>query len=155
MPIDPATFTELTKIYEREIDSIIENFGKDCLFVFHETITNQNDDISDPLRDDNRRPNYQSENPQPVSNRETKIIKVLTRHNPSDYETFGTKLRQPSDIIKIKTYVTNMPDLKRVDYIIPDINVEGYAGARYRLLREPIPRGLKNNRYAVSYWERV
>src|SRR6476620_3009232 len=98
MPIDPATFTELTKIYEREIDSIIENFGKDCLFVFHETITNQNDDISDQLRDDNRRPNYQSENPQPVSNRETKIIKVLTRHNPSDYETFGTKLRQPSDI---------------------------------------------------------
>jgi hypothetical protein len=155
MPIDPATFTELTKIYEREIDSIIENFGKDCLLVFHEIITNPNTEISDPLRDDSRRPSYQSDNPQPTSERTTRTLKVLTKHNPSDYENFGVKVKQPNDILKIKSYVTDMPDLKRADYIIPDINVQGFSGARYRLIREPIPRGLKNNRYAVSYWEPV
>ena len=26
---------------------------------------------------------------------------------------------------------------------------------KYRLSREPIPVGLKENRYAISFWERV
>ena len=155
MPIDPTFFNILVGIYEAEIDGLLNTMGKDCLLVFYEVITNPNTGISDPLRDDSRRPNYQSNSPQPVSNRETKQIRVLTQHNPSDYENFGVKIREPNDLVKIKSFITDVPDLKRCDYIIPDINVQGIVGAKYKLLREPIPRGLKNNRYAVSYWERA
>ncbi len=155
MPIDPAQFTVLVGIYEREIDSLLLNLGKDCKLIFHELITNQNSEIGDPIREDSKRPFYQSPSPIPTSTSSSRIVRALLEHNPADFENFGTKIEHGRDIVQLKTYATDIPDLKRAQYMVPDINVEGIFGARYRLIREPVPQGLKNNRYALSFWERV
>lgn len=152
MPINPAEFDSLVNIYEAEIDGLLNVMGKPCLLVFHETIINPSEETNDPVRNDSRKPFYESNVPIPVSNRETKVIKALTKHGPSDYETFGVKVKEPRDIVRLKTFLTDVPDLKRCDYIIPDLNVKDVVGLKYRLIREPVPRGLKRNRYAVSYW---
>lgn len=152
MPLD---LSHLVPEYEKGIDSIIEAMGKDCRLIFDAKIVNPTESSIDPLRDGSRRPLYQNDAPIPIEEPETKIIRALITHGPSDYRSFGLKVEEPQDVIKIKTYITYLPDLKRCRYLIPDINVEAYTGAKYRLIREPIPRGLKNNRYCISWWTRV
>ncbi len=158
MPIDSSNFSKIVKIYQENIDSLIENMGKEVVLYFEPKITNVNDQFYDPVRGgDEKRPSYKgnSSKVSPTILQATKIIKALTKLNPSDYETFGLVIKNPQGIVRLKTYISDVPDLKRCKYIIPNIDVKDIIGARYQLLRDPVPQGLQQDRYAISFWERV
>lgn len=157
MPIDPDSFNEIVQIYQTEIDSLIDNMGKYVTLYFASTVQNVNPQFHDPVRGrDVRKPAFKSApgEPAPTVTEHTKTIKALIRIDPLDYRTWA-KIDEAQSIVRLKTFLTDVPDLQRCDHIIVNVPERNIIEAKYRLMREPIPTGLKHNRYAVTFWERV
>ncbi len=158
MPIDDASMNEIVEIFQAEIDGLIHSLGKPVTLYFKDTITNVVEQFNDPVRGRaTKEPSYKGNNaaPAPTVTHNTKTIKALLRNDPSDYARFGLKVNQPTGIVRLKTFLSDVPDLKRCDFIVINTAELDIAEAKYRLLREPIATGLQQNRYAVSFWERV
>lgn len=157
MPLTPGEFADVVEVYEQEIDGLIESMGKDCLLVFKESVVPPDDPSVDPIYGNSKFDDYKFSPPidNLVRTENTKIIKALITHNPSDFVSFVGKVYEPSDLLRLKTYARYVPDLRRCDYIIPDINVKDAFGHKYRLIRDLIPRGMVNNRYTLGYFARV
>lgn len=159
MPIDADSFNEIVKIYQTEIDSLIENMGKEVTLHFKDTVANVNNEFYDPIHGrDIKMPAYKGTgaNPEPTITEHTKTIKALIRIDPSDFRLFaGMSVQEPNALIRLKTYLTDIPDLKRCEFIVPFVPDIGIIDTKYHLLREPIPAGLKENRYALTYWGRT
>jgi hypothetical protein len=158
MPLNPATFESLVKIYQGEIDSLIQNMGKDVIIHFHKTETTVDPEFFDPIRGTGTRmPDYKETDSigQPAETNNTRTIKALVKHTPDDYETYGIKVKNPKGIVRLKTFLTDIPDLMRCDYIVPNAGSVAIVGAKFRLIRTPVPVGLKHDRYAISFWEMV
>ncbi len=85
----------------------------------------------------------------------TTIIKCLTKWNPEDAETFGIAVSQAKDIVRLKTYLTDADDLVRAKTIIVNYDIVGQMKLRARLIRGPIPVGLREDRYCISFWELI
>ena len=65
----------------------------------------------------------------------------------------GLKDLYQEGIVRLKTYLTDLPDLLRADYIIVNANVKDMITCKCRLVRKPMPFGFKEDRYARTYWE--
>lgn len=151
--------SSLVPIYQENIDALINQLGKPVTLYFEKAITNVTDDFRDPVRDDSiRLPDFKAttENPKPTVSVKTRTIKALVQIAPREFYTGGiSRAQQPGSIIRIKTFLTDVPDLKRCDYIVPMSDDTAFYDGRYRMIREPIPIGLQVNRYAVSFWEKL
>jgi hypothetical protein len=158
MPLDPNSFSDLVKVYQTEIDSLIENLGKNITLYFKPTVTNVQDEFDDPLRENElRKPSYKGtpEVPAPDETQNTKIIKALIKYDPKDFEHFGLRVDHPSAVIRLKSFLTDVPDLLRCQYIKPNVNSQDIIFGNYKIIRAPIPVGLQKDRYSISYWERI
>lgn len=140
------------------MDSQLDNLGEDVILVFKPTVSNIDNNFNDIVRDEDlRKPSYKQTTIQqaPDVQENFKVIKALVRYNPKDFETFDTKVLKPMSILKLKCRISDIPDLKRCEYIIPSSQDQKVFDTRYSLLREPIPIGIKENIYCISYWERI
>ncbi len=158
MPLNPAQFENLVHIYQGEIDSLIENMGKDVEIHFKSTQVSVPQEFFDPIRGEGTRmPDYKNTGSiaAPVETENTRTIKALIKHAPSDYEDFGIKVDNPKGIVRLKTYLTDVPDLVRCDFIIPNISSKEIIGAKYRIIRAAVPVGLKYDRYSITFWEMI
>jgi hypothetical protein len=158
MPIDDASMSDIVAIFQTEIDGLLHSLGKPITMYFHQQVTNVNNEFYDPVRGrETKEPSYKASNSSsaPVVTETTKTINALIRNNPTDYQRFGLKINENNGIVRLKTYLSDVPDLKRCDYIVINTKELDIAEAKYRLAREPIPTGLQQNRYAISYWERI
>lgn len=156
MVLNADAFSNIVKIYQDNIDALLSVMGKPCLLVFKSTISAVNNNFYDQVRGpvDNKRPDFGGDgvNHPPIEVPNTRLIIALTHLDPSDFESYGINLKLEKSIVKIKTYATDIPDLKRCEYIIPNYSEDALTQAKYKLTRGPIPRGLQENRYSVSYW---
>lgn len=148
-------YNKLVKLYQDSIDEFINNLGKNILVVYESTISSVSDSFNDPIRIDSvKQPDFKktttSSAPTVVENSET--IKALITYNPKDFESFNLKLNDDANVIRLKTYITDIPKLKRCSYIIPNYDVEQLHQTKFSLLRAPIPRGIQQDRYAYTYW---
>lgn len=158
MPLDSATFSKLVKIYQAEIDSLIQNLGKPITLYFQSTNSNVNDKFYDQLRAENPLiPDYKKTIAESAPTRveNTRIIKALVKWITKDFESYGQEISIPKGTLRLKTFLTDVPDLQRCDYIIPNSNSTGVIEVKYKLLRQPQPVGLQEDRYAITYWEIV
>lgn len=157
MPLNPGEIESITDIFEEEINALIRDLGKDCLVVFKDTITPGDNPAFDPVYGDSKIPEYKftPELSNIVKTQNTIVVRMLITHNPSDFISFVGKIYEPSDIIRVKTHVSYAPELRRCDYIIPDINRRDIFGHKYRLIRDCVPRGLVRNSYLLAYFQRV
>jgi hypothetical protein len=148
---------KLIKIYQDRIDELINELGKNVLLVFEETITNIKNEFYDPITGEISKPLYDTTTAsnEPNVTQNTKIIKALTLHNPRDFESFNLRVDKPQDVIRLKTFATDIPDLKRCKYLISNYDIAQLTEMKYKMLREPVPAGLQEDRYAISFWERI
>lgn len=157
MPLSASDFNDLQQIYQEENDSLIDNLGKPILLIFKQTVDSDidnSDDIDDNVRGESfRKPSYKAN--VPVVTETTREIKGLIVFDPSDFKRMGNRIDIPDNILRIKTYITEIQYLTSCDYLIPNYNVSGHIYSKYKLFREPFPIGLKNDRYCISYWERI
>jgi hypothetical protein len=155
MPLDATQFANVVQIYQSNIDSLISVMGKEVTLVFPDTVTNVKSDYDDPLRHDvSRKPDFKntSIDPIPIRTPNTKTIKALTKDDPKEFKDFNIRVDNAQAIVRLKTMLTDVPDLRRCSYIIVHSKIKDILEAKFRLIREPVPTGLQEDRYAISYW---
>jgi len=155
MSITSQEFQDAISVYKEGMDSLIENIGKNIRLVFIQEITAEvSQDFDDEVRGGQiRKPLYKDNAPTKTETYE--LIKGLIQYDPNDYKNYDLRINNSSNILRLKTYINNTPSLLKCDYIIPNFDISGYLYAKYSLLREPIPVGLGQDIYTISFWERV
>lgn len=144
--------TDFIEPYQNAIDSLIDSLGKTVIVHFKPTIVTAIEAESDPIHGGpTKKPSFKPNSVTQTQN--TKEIKALIKYSPNDFISFGLKLNIDSNIVRLKTYMNDVPDLIRCEFIVPDSAEDSILGTRFRLLRQPIPIGLGINRYAISFWE--
>ena len=157
----------LIRTYQSRIDALINQLGKNVYLEF------------DPIREscpnceyDSIRKRstgvYKSGGPRPfVRGRKcpyckgrgvtetpvNKCIKCLIKWNPNDAENFGIAVSQAKGIVRLKTYLTEADDLSRAKTVIVNYDIVDQMKLKVRLIQGPIPVGLREDRYCISFWE--
>ena len=85
----------------------------------------------------------------------TSTIKCLTKWNPVDAKNYGVAISQASDIVRLKTYLTDADDLMRAKTIVVNHDIVDQMRMRVRMIQGPIPVGLREDRYCISFWELI
>jgi hypothetical protein len=147
----------LVPIYQAAIDDIINKMGKSVVLHFVSTVTNVQtsfDDIVNP--GDTRMPDYKetSSVPAPDVVENTKTIKALHSYAPKEWRQVAPHVNEAQSVLRLKTFLTDVPDLTRCQYIVPSSGSQNTIPSKFRLLKEAIPVGLQTDRYAITYWER-
>lgn len=155
MPLD---LTNIVKIYQNNIDDLINQLGKIVVICFEDTVSSVTDTFYDPVRGDElKQPGSKemdiSQNPSITTN--SKTIKALHKYSPKEWNQVAPHINEPSSILRLKTFLDDVPSLLRCKYIIPNSQSQNILYTKFRLIKEPIPVGLQQDRYAVSYWERI
>ena len=145
--------TNLKTIFQSKFDELIAGFGKNVILYFELKITSSNQVGFDNIRNAPGKPQYKEDKPTIVTT--TKTIVALQKWNPKNLEDFGINLQKPTTVLRLKTKITEIDDLKRASYIVPSADVSNKIGAKFKLMIEPIPFGLVEDKYVMSFWERV
>lgn len=154
MPLDPVQFEQVIQIYQAEIDSLIDTLGKTVTLYFPSTIVSNDSPQDDAISGGVKKPAYKTTNPQVITPN-TLQIRALIKYNPADFQHFGIKIDKPVGLLRLKTYLTDVPNLVKAEYVVPNDLSRGIIDTKYKLIREPIPQGLGRDRYAISFWERA
>jgi hypothetical protein len=85
----------------------------------------------------------------------TKCIKCLTQWNPSDAENYGISVEKSKGIVRFKTYLTEEDDLRRARTALSNRDIAAQMQLRVKLVKGPIPVGLREDRYCISFWELI
>jgi len=141
----------LIPIYQNGIDNLLLQLGKPVKLFFKPTKIVVSEQDVDVLREEETlRPSYKTD----VLETETEnsiIIKGLLEFNPRDFIRLGERAQSDDQIVKIKTMLTDLPNLERAEYCVPDWH--GDHSKRFKMFQTPIPQGLMESRYCVSFWK--
>jgi hypothetical protein len=85
----------------------------------------------------------------------TRCIKCLVKWNPRDCHKYGVSVADPSAIVRTKGMLADAPAIMRASTAIINADIEDEMRLRVRRLRGPIPVGLREDRYAITFWELV
>lgn len=161
----------LITVYQDRIDALINQLGKNVELEFTPKRTECINCKPDPIR--NRSTGiYKTVGPGPrpfisgrqcpyckgagfLKTRVTKCIQALLKWNPRDLNTFGISINESSDIVRVKTFLSLADDIKRAQSAIIDINIKNILKLKVKRIRGPIPTGLRESRYCVSFWQIV
>ena len=75
-------------------------------------------------------------------------FKSLVRWNPDEYMDIAKSVHETDTIVEMKTYRTNESNIKKAQYAIID-------SKRCKRVKDPVPRGLRESRYCVTFWQVV
>lgn len=158
--------SELIEIYQSRIDALINQLGKNILLEF--------DPIKDPCPNCgfdilNNRSNgvYKLGGPIPFSRGQkcpyckakgfllvsvNKCIKALIKWNPREVINYGISTKRYNNIVRIKAFLTDSDDLSRAKTAIIDYDIADQFKQVVKLIKGPVPVGLREDRYCTSFW---
>ena len=160
---------ELITTYQSRIDAMINQLGKSVLLEF-DPIKESCPNCSFEMIRGRSRGIYTPGGPRPFARGrkcpyckghgflETpvqKCIRCLTKWNPEDVATYGISARDYKDVVRFKTYIYNYDELTRARYAISNYASMHIAKLKVKLIRAPLLVGLREDRYCISFWERV
>lgn len=172
-PLDPLASIqisdELIGIYQSRIDALINQLGKNILLEFEkikvpcpncffDTMRNRSNGIfrpggPRPFARGRRCPWCKGNGFEESDN--NKCIKALLKWNPKEAANYGLTLSDSRGVVRIKTFLTEFDDLKRAITVIANHDMGSIAKLRVKLLKGPIPVGLREDRYCISFWELI
>ena len=157
---------ELIDIYQSRIDALINQLGKHVLLQFEPVRTPCTNCYYDTIR---KRSNgiYRPGGPRPFSRgrkcpyckgrgfletEATECIHALLKWNPSEAEDYGISVTDHQGVVRIKTYLTHLPSLMRAETAIVNYDIQDVLKLRVSKIKGPIPVGLREDRYCISFW---
>lgn len=82
-------------------------------------------------------------------------IKALIKWNPEDAMRYGIAVDDTQALVRTKTLLTDLPAIVRAKSAIMNYAVKDLLRLRVKLLRAPIPVGLRASRYCIAFWQLV
>lgn len=90
-----------------------------------------------------------------VYSESTETIRMKVYWNPKDWEDIGVDIQQSDGVIQTQAFVYDAPKIERCNYMIPVVKNEQTVIYKYKLLRKSIPHGFRQDKFFISFWERV
>jgi len=84
-----------------------------------------------------------------------KCIKCLIKWNPEDAKNYGISVSKMGGIVRLKTYLTEANDLSRAQTVIVNHDIVNQMKLKVKLVQGPIPVGLREDRYCITFWELI
>lgn len=170
--LDPAAAIQipqvLIQVYQDNIDALIDQLGKNIKLEFDPIMTICPNCEYDPI---NRRSRgiYKTDGPVPFSRGKcpyckgigfletpvTECIRGLVGWDQDDDETYAMGLREPTHMVRIKTYLHHVASLVKANSAVINPDTAKTLPVRAKLIRKPVPLGLRESRYCLSFWEVV
>lgn len=159
----------LIRIYQSRIDALINQLGKNVYLEFDPIRESCPNCKYDPIAKRSTGV-YKTGGPRPFVRGQkcpyckghgvtetavNKCIKCLIKWNPNDAENFGISVSQTKGIVRLKTYLTEADDLARAKTVVVNHDIVSQMKLKVRLVRGPIPVGLREDRYCISFWELI
>ena len=158
---------ELIGIYQDRIDALINQLGKHVWLEFTPIRTPCNNCYFDTMRE---RSNgvYRSGGPRPFERgrrcpyckgkgflevQVTECIHALLKWNPKEAEDFGISVADHKGVVRIKTYLTHAASIMRAETAIVNYDIRDIMRLKVHKIKGPIPVGLREDRYIISFWE--
>lgn len=136
----------IKEIYQHYIGEMIDKLGKNITLVMvEESVVNDNED--------GNLPDWKS--PSTKIERVTQSIKGLIEYDPRDFRKFAKEIEKGSNILQVKTYLRHINSIKTCLYIEPSADSQHTIPSRYRLIRAPIPIGLGEDAFVLTFWEQI
>jgi len=82
-----------------------------------------------------------------------KCIKCLIKWNPQDAQNFGLSVSKEKAVVRLKTYLDYAHDLSRAKTVIVNHDIVDKMHLRVKRIKGPIPVGLREDKYCISFWE--
>jgi len=169
--LDPTASIQITDtlidIYQSRINALINQLGKHVFLEFPPVQTPCPNCYYDSIR---RRSNgvYRSGGPRPfvrgrkcphckgvglLSESSNECIHALLKWNPKNSEDYGISMSKHNGIVRIKTYLDHMSSLMRAQTAIVNYDIKDILTFRVKRIKGPIPVGLREDKYCISFWE--
>ncbi|UCG02426.1 MAG: hypothetical protein JSW11_00240 [Candidatus Heimdallarchaeota archaeon] len=159
----------LINIYQSRIDAVINQLGKNVLLEFdpirgeclnceYDTLRRRSTGIykiGGPISFKRGRPCPYCKGKGLIETTVTKCIKCLIRWNPEDMGNYGISVLQRKGIVRFKTFLSSIPDLIKTRTAISNYDIMNRTILRVKLISGPIPVGLREDRYCISFWEMI
>jgi len=145
--------TKVKPIYQSNIDLLINQLGKTCRLFFPQKLTNDPEASKDHIHGGSLKPKFKIN--QPTRSNNTEDVTALIQWNPRNLKDFEINVKKGNNVVRLKTFLRDVPSLTKAEYIIPDVNARGVVEKRFKLLQDPVPQGLIESRYAISFWEEI
>lgn len=170
-PLDPLASiqisNELIGIYQSRIDALINQLGKNILLEFDKIKIPCPNCLFDTMRGRSRGI-FRTGGPRPFArgrvcpwckgkgfeeSDNNKCIKALLKWNPKEAANYGLTISDSRGVVRIKTFLTEFDDLRRAVTVVANHDMDSIAKLRVKLVKGPIPVGLREDRYCISFWE--
>lgn len=162
--------SELVEIYQSRIDALINQLGKNMTLYFEPVVSSCPNCLVEMNGDAPRsRGIYKTGGPRPFARGQrcpvcngrgavtttptTRCVRVLTRWNPKDLTDYGISVGDKKGIVRIKSFLSDAPAMIQAKYAIVNRDVANVVKLKVQLLRGPYPQGLRDDRYAITFWE--
>lgn len=156
MPLNPTQLSALTSLYQKEVDSQINDWGKTLTLYFKDSNAVVSPEYQDIIRDEGiKKPIFMTNTGQPQITPRTLAIKGNYQQLSKDFNKFGILIKEGKNVLELKTFLSNAADLTKCDYLVPDSSISNSIYGKYRLLRSIIPYGFRVQRYCISFWEQI
>lgn len=159
---------DLIAIYQGCIDALINQLGKDVVLEFEPIKLPCPNCLYDSIgnRSTGR---YKPGGPKPftvgkcpeckgngtLETRPTACIKALLQWSPKDMARYGVMVTNPQAVVRTKCLLRDAPSIIKANTAVIDPQVSDILRLRVKRLKGPVPVGLRESRYAVTFWELI
>ncbi len=169
-PTDLFTISDdVINIFERGVDAIIDQLGKNVKLIFDPIIIPCPNCLFDPIggKSSNR---FKPGGPVPFSDgarcpycrgtgkteqERSTIVKASVSWSPQDYIDYGISVQNARAVVSTKTLLNDVIKIQRAKIAIIDCDISSILKVKCRRLKDPVPIGVKNSRYAMTFWQRI
>lgn len=144
--------------YHEFADEMITSFGVDCSIHYVKKISVSEADvgninISKSLRPFDKRKEFKQSTS--YSTTETsENIKLRVYWDRKSFKKISDLVIPDGGIMTIG-YLTDLPKIRSCEYMKPNISNEAYLGYKFERTDNPIPWGIRKDRYFVCGWKQV
>lgn len=158
---------DLIQIYQSRIDALINQLGKNVLLIF-DPIIESCPNCTQDIISHRSTGIYKLGGPIPfprgqkcnyckgvgfLERENAKCLKCLIKWNPKELSNYGISVQKNNGIVRLKTFLTSAPDLIKCKYAIVNHDIENIFKLKVKLVSGPVPVGLREDRFCISFWE--
>jgi hypothetical protein len=171
--LDPTAAIQISStiidVYQNSIDALINQLGKNTILTFPPDLSPCPNCSYDTVRKRSTGV-YKIGGPTPFARGKRcpyckggglletavqKCIKCLIKWGAKELEDYNISVQDDNNVVRLKTYLTFMDDLSRAETATVQYDSADISTLVVKRITDPIPVGLRYDKYCISFWEMV
>lgn len=90
-----------------------------------------------------------------IYSEEEDTVKMKIYWTPKDWIDIGFDVQQADGIIQTQALVSDLPKIQKCNYMIPNLRTYSSVQYKYKLIKESVPHGFRQDKFFISYWQQI